>query len=154
MRDRYADFMARPERIEEILRAGAQKARRLSAPFIERLREAVGLRRSVAASAPAEAGGAKAKGKAARFVSFRDEAGQFRFRLIDADGSELLSSEAFDDPKAAGAAIKALQAPGAFSSLAVESDGKIRLVVDSRLVCSVAPEVAPRVDAALQSMGA
>lgn len=154
MRDRYADFMARPERIEEILRAGAQKARRLSAPFIERLREAVGLRRSVAASAPAETGGAKAKGKAARFVSFRDEAGQFRFRLIDADGSELLSSEAFDDPKAAGAAIKALQAPGAFSSLAVESDGKIRLVVDSRLVCSVAPEVAPRVDAALQSMGA
>lgn len=154
MRDRYADFMARPERIEEILQAGAQKARRLSAPFIERLREAVGLRRSVAASAPAETGGAKAKGKAARFVSFRDEAGQFRFRLIDADGSELLSSEAFDDPKAAGAAIKALQAPGAFSSLAVESDGKIRLVVDSRLVCSVAPEVAPRVDAALQSMGA
>ncbi len=154
MRDRYADFMARPERIEEILQAGAQKARRLSAPFIERLREGVGLRRSVAASAPAETGGAKAKGKAARFVSFRDEAGQFRFRLIDADGSELLSSEAFDDPKAAGAAIKALQAPGAFSSLAVESDGKIRLVVDSRLVCSVAPEVAPRVDAALQSMGA
>src|SRR5690606_33336964 len=33
MRDRYADFMARPERLEEILQAGAQKAREISAPF-------------------------------------------------------------------------------------------------------------------------
>jgi len=44
MRDRYADFMAHPERIEDILQAGADKARALAAPLLERLRDAVGLR--------------------------------------------------------------------------------------------------------------
>src|SRR5690554_5343733 len=53
MRDRYEDFIARPQRIEEILQAGAEKARRLSVPFIERLREAVGLRRSTSVGAGA-----------------------------------------------------------------------------------------------------
>src|SRR5690606_34150407 len=48
MRERYAEFIARPERIEDILQAGAEKARRLSAPLMERVREAVGLRRHVA----------------------------------------------------------------------------------------------------------
>ncbi len=35
----------------------------------------------------------------ARLVSFRDEDGRFRQRLFAADGTELLLSEAFDDPK-------------------------------------------------------
>ncbi|HUH60545.1 MAG TPA: tryptophan--tRNA ligase [Candidimonas sp.] len=116
MRERYADLMAKPDRIEDILQAGAVKARQLATPFMAQLREAVGLRRTAGApAAGAPAGTAsdqsrKAGGKRARIVSFRDEAGQFRFRLLAASGQELLLSDAFQDPKAAGAAIKALQA--------------------------------------------
>ena len=47
--------------------------------------------------------------KRARFVSFRDEDGSFRFRLLDADGEQLLLSPAFADGKAAGQASKGLQ---------------------------------------------
>ncbi|MFA7669174.1 MAG: tryptophan--tRNA ligase [Burkholderiaceae bacterium] len=151
MRDRYADFMARPDRIEDILQAGAQKERSLSVPFIERLRDAVGLRRSVAAGA--EASVAKPKGKPARFVSFRDEGGKFRFRLIAGDGSELLLSEAFDDPKAAGAAIKALQQPQALQALAREEGGRVSVVLDGRVICGYDAGAAGAVEEALASMG-
>jgi len=155
MRERYADFMARPERIEEILQAGAQKARRLSTPFIERLREAVGLRRSVpAAGAAAVHGGTdKAKGRPARFVSFRDEDGKFRFRLIGGNGAELLLSEAFDDPKAAGVVVKALQQPEALKDLAKEIAGQVSVTVDGRLVCRYGSEIAADVEKALASLG-
>ncbi|HLV29212.1 MAG TPA: tryptophan--tRNA ligase [Burkholderiaceae bacterium] len=153
MRERYAEFMSRPERIEEILQAGAQKARALSVPFIERLREAVGLRRAVAVStADTSAKGAKAKGKAARFVSFRDEDGKFRFRLIAADGAELLLSEAFDDPKAAGVAIKALQRPGALDGMSESSEGQVSVRMDGALVCRYPEDAVPAVKAALASM--
>ncbi|NYT81898.1 tryptophan--tRNA ligase [Alcaligenaceae bacterium] len=111
MRDRYADLMAHPERIEEILQAGAEKARRLSEPFMATLREAVGLRSSAGAARTA-AEGKKASGKRARLVSFRDDGNLFRFRLLAADGQELFLSEVFSDPKAAGAAIKSLQSAG------------------------------------------
>src|SRR5690606_20882843 len=43
MRDRYAALMAEPDRIEDILLAGAEKARKLALPVMEQLREAVGL---------------------------------------------------------------------------------------------------------------
>lgn len=153
MRERYAEFMSRPERIEEILQAGAHKARALSVPFIERLREAVGLRRSVAVAQPvAEEQGAKVRGKPARFVSFRDEEGKFRFRLIAGDGSELLLSEAFADPKAAGGAIKALQAPDALQALGREEGGRFVVCVDGRLVCGFDVAVAADVEAALAAM--
>ncbi len=111
MRDRYADLMAKPDTIEDILQAGAVKARKQATPFMAQLREAVGLRRVQSATAPA-AGNDKVRktgGKRARIVSFRDDAGQFRFRLLAASGQELLLSDAFQDPKAAGAAMKALQ---------------------------------------------
>ncbi|MDN5844378.1 MAG: tryptophan--tRNA ligase [Alcaligenaceae bacterium] len=100
MRDTYAGLMARPGRIEDILQAGATRARALSRPLMERLREAVGLRQLQAEPAAggkkARSGGVRAR---ARMVSFRDEDGQFRFRLFAADGTELLLSEPFGDPK-------------------------------------------------------
>ena len=43
-RERYYELMERPADIEEILQQGAVKARAVSAPFIEKLRQAVGLR--------------------------------------------------------------------------------------------------------------
>ena len=43
-RVRYDALMQEPERIEAVLQAGAAKARAISAPFLQRLRHAVGLR--------------------------------------------------------------------------------------------------------------
>jgi tryptophanyl-tRNA synthetase len=103
MRERYAELMAHPERIEEILQAGAAKARRIATPMMARLREAVGLRMSAGTGAGAArtspASGAGRAGRA-RVVSFRGDDGRFRQRLFGADGAELLLSEPFDDPKA------------------------------------------------------
>ena len=134
MRERYTDLMSRPERIEDILQAGAAKARLLSKPFMARLREAVGLR--AMATPPQALTGTVAKkpaGKRARFVSFRDEEGQFRFRLLAADGQELLLSEPFDNPKAAGAAIQALQS-SPLDDLATEEAGMVTVYVEGRAV--------------------
>lgn len=135
MRERYADLMAHPDRIEDILQAGAQKARDLSQPFIQRLREAVGLRStSLLAHAPQGSDSAKTATKSGRFVSFRDDAGQFRFRLLDAQGLQLLTSEPYADPKQAGAAIKALQTTPMTQLL--RSDGaQAMLSIDDTVVC-------------------
>lgn len=43
-RARYEELMADPQRLEQLLLDGAQRARRQSAPFMERLRHAVGIR--------------------------------------------------------------------------------------------------------------
>lgn len=137
MRERYADLMDRPDRIEDILQAGAAKARSLSQPFMARLRDAVGLRAAPAVVAGKRAGASDKKqaGKHARFVSFRDEAGKFRFRLLGADGLELLLSEPFDNPKAIGALTQAMQnAP--LSSLATEDNGIVQVNIDGTLVAS------------------
>lgn len=108
MRERYQALMANPERIEDILQAGAEKARKLATPFMAELREAVGLRRHAAAPASTKTSTRKS-GKTARFVSFRDEDGTFRFRLLAADGQELLRSRGFDNPKEAGMLMQRLQ---------------------------------------------
>lgn len=56
MRERHADLMAHPERIEEALMEGARKARALSQPFMAALRRSVGLRPMLAVgSAPRSA---------------------------------------------------------------------------------------------------
>lgn len=44
-RERYEALMQAPEHIEQQLREGAEKARAISRPFIESLREAVGISR-------------------------------------------------------------------------------------------------------------
>ncbi len=112
MRDTYVDLMAHPERIEEILQAGAQKARRIAMPFMQRLREAVGLRFVPASVAGKQKKAGKSADDAAKpkFVSFRDEDGRFRFRLAAANGESLLVSTAFEDPRESGQLQKALAA--------------------------------------------
>ena len=107
-REHYHQLISRPADLEDILLAGAQKARKVATPFLEQLREAVGLRsfRSIA-QGPVET--KKKAAKTARFVSFRDEDGSFRFRLLAADGEQLLLSRSFADGKTAGAVTKQLQ---------------------------------------------
>lgn len=108
-RERYHDLMSRPDDMEDILLAGAQKARKIAAPFLTQLREAVGLRSFVSAAQTAATSKKKAA-KGPRFVSFRDEDGSFRFRLLAADGEQLLLSRSFADGKTAGQVTKQLQA--------------------------------------------
>jgi tryptophanyl-tRNA synthetase len=68
----------------------------------------VGLRSFVSVAQTATASKKKAV-KGPRFVSFRDEDGSFRFRLLAADGEQLLLSRSFADGKAAGQVTKQLQ---------------------------------------------
>ncbi len=42
-RERYHDLMARPDDVEVILQEGAKKARAISVPYLEQIREAVGI---------------------------------------------------------------------------------------------------------------
>ena len=110
LRERYDALMAHPDDIEDALREGAKKARAVAAPRIETMRRAVGLGALVARAGKTKA--ARKADKRARIVSFRDDEG-FRFRLVGADGEELLLSRAFDEPRGAGQASRALVAEGA-----------------------------------------
>jgi len=107
-RENYLRLIERPAELEDILQAGAEKARKVATPFLGELREAVGLRSFRSAVQSADSGKKKAA-KGARFVSFRED-GQFLFRLLSAEGEQLLLSRGFADGKSAGAVTKALQA--------------------------------------------
>ncbi|WP_424626357.1 tryptophan--tRNA ligase [Achromobacter marplatensis] len=128
MREKYFDLIANPGRIEDILQAGAARARKLAVPMMQELREAVGLRNLNAGAAAGKAQGKKEKGKGARFVSFRDEDGGFRFRLLGADGEELLLSQRFADPKEAGASMRRLQSEPADSVLQASAEGYAAMI--------------------------
>ena len=101
MRGTYDSLMARPAQIEEILRAGADKARQLSRPLMAQLRQAVGLRDlgSVAQAAAAAA----PKRAAPSIKQYRETDGSFHVKLVDADGAALLQSLGLDSPREAGA---------------------------------------------------
>jgi tryptophanyl-tRNA synthetase len=111
MRERYEALMRDPAAIEDILLAGAAKARRLSTPFMAQLRHAVGLRDLRAASTDTKAG-AKAKAALPSFKQYREADGQFHFKLVDAQGRLLLQSKGYASPKDAGAVIGRLQKEG------------------------------------------
>ncbi|TAN30509.1 MAG: tryptophan--tRNA ligase [Castellaniella sp.] len=134
MRSHYADLMAHPDRIEEILQVGAQKARHLAVPFMERLREAVGLRQPAARTASKKV----EKSARARLASFRDETGAFRQRLFSADGHELLLSEPFADPKQLNQLSRAV-ARMDLTMLKPDEQGRVSLAVDGQrwAYCSV-----------------
>ena len=108
-RERYHQLIERPADLEDMLQLGAKKARSVATPFLHELREAVGLRSFVAQTQVAATTKKKAA-KAARFVSFREDDGSFRFRLLAADGEQLLLSRNFADGKTAGQVTKQLQA--------------------------------------------
>lgn len=108
MRETYNTLMANPDRIEAILLAGAEKARRISAPLMTELRAAVGLRSPH--QVPVTQHPQKIdKIRTARFASFKDQVG-FQFRMFDANDNEVFLSLPFDDPKEIGQLIKQLQA--------------------------------------------
>ncbi len=114
MRERYAELMAHPERVEQILLDGAAKARRLATPFLAELRQAAGLRPMVARTAPAagEPQGQRALGKPV-FKQYREADGRFYFKLVAADGRLLLQSHGFEAGREAGRWVARLKHEGA-----------------------------------------
>lgn len=104
MRETYDRLMSRPDDIEDILAIGARKAREIATPFVGRLRQAVGLRNSLSKAQDKQA---KRK-KSARLVTYRDEQGQFRFKLVCAKGRELAVSTPHSDPKQVGVVMRQL----------------------------------------------
>lgn len=118
-RERYNALIERPADLEDILLAGAAKARKIATPFLGELREAVGLR-SFRSDLQTTQASKKKVVKGARFVSFREDDGSFRFRLLAADGEQLLLSKNFADGKTAGQVSKRLQDG---SALDVRVDG-------------------------------
>lgn len=100
-REHYHALLAKPNDIEDILQAGAAKARKLAKPFLQELRESVGLRNFNQQFTTNDKQKKKAI-KTARFVSFREKDGHFHFRLVAANGDELLLSKGFTNPKEIG----------------------------------------------------
>jgi tryptophanyl-tRNA synthetase len=149
-REHYHQLIERPADLEDILQAGAQKARRVATPFLGELREAVGLR-SFRTAAHAVTATKKKASKGARFVSFREDDGSFRFRLLAADGEQLLLSRNFADGKAAGAVTKTLQQGGELD-IRAEGDAFTLWLGDACVADSPAFADAAARDAAIESL--
>ena len=111
MRERYEHLIAHPGELEQVLQAGAAKARELATPFIQQLRSVVGLRDL--SLAPQARGAKTAKTALPQFKQYREADGLFYFKLIAADGQLLLQSQGFAAPKEAGQSIARLQSEGA-----------------------------------------
>ena len=108
MRAQYEALINHPERIEQTLLAGAERARTLATPFIRELRSAVGLR-SLAQGTAAPQAAKATKAALPSFKQYREKDGQFYFKLVAADGRLLLQSTGFAAPQEAGQAIAQLQ---------------------------------------------
>ena len=111
MREHYNALMSDPARMEAILLAGAERARKLSAPFMAELRQAVGLRNLAAGAAPARMEKA-AKAALPSFKQYRESTGLFHFKLVEAKGRLLLQSSGFASAREAGQTIARLQSEG------------------------------------------
>ena len=110
MRMRYHELMADPGGIEDILQAGARKARAIATPLLKDLRHAVGLRdlRSKAESKS----GTGIKQDMPVFKQYREKDGKFYFKLNHAQGHTLLQSKGFDNPREAGSYLAKIKAGG------------------------------------------
>jgi tryptophanyl-tRNA synthetase len=133
MRGRYADLMAHPDDLEDILIKGALRARERAAPFMAGLRDAVGLR-SFKSALPTQKTAVSTKQKTPRFVSYRDTDQQFRFRLLDQDGAELFASLPHTDPKQAGVVMRTLKQGAQVVTVEVESDHQFVVCVDKQQI--------------------
>jgi len=123
LRESYEALMRHPERLEDLLRAGATKARAIATPFTARLRHAVGLREL--RSQAAEQKEKSSKAALPSFKQYRESDGRFYFKLVDAQGKLLLQSPGYASPKEAGQVVKALQQDdGALASLPPPTDSQ------------------------------
>ena len=108
MRAKYEELINNPATVDALLLKGAAKARELATPFIKELRHAVGLR-ALASAASSEGHAKTARPASPSFKQYREQDGQFYFKLVDPQGRVLLQSLGFGSPKDAGMAIAQLQ---------------------------------------------
>ena len=146
MRERYNALVARPQEIEDTLRAGAERLRPQARELLARLREAVGLRSlakfAAPAAAPAKAG---KKSKLPRFVQFKDSDGRLNFKFMAGDGELLLTGQGYADAKDSATAMSVLRA-----ATALDADGTT-LMLDGHAIGTLAGEGG---EAALERLGA
>lgn len=110
MREQYQELIHNPAKLDQILLAGADKARQMATPFIKELRHAVGLRPlSTMNSTPTSK---DSKAAQPSFKQYREKDGQFYFKLIDAQGQLLIQSLGFESPKEVGQTIARLSSEG------------------------------------------
>ena len=118
MREQYEALVADPAPIENTLKAGAEKARAIARPFMDELREAVGLRHLGSAAASGVLASIRITPPTAKaivgpsFKQYREADGKFYFKLIDGAGRILLQSTGYIAPKEAGQAIARLKKDG------------------------------------------
>jgi tryptophanyl-tRNA synthetase len=129
MREAYLALINNPAKIEAILLAGAAKARQRATPFMAELRHAVGLRKLGEQATVTSVKVSKAA--LPSFKQYREADGQFRFKLVDAQGRLLLQSLGFDSPKLAAQSIALLQREGAAALVGLASQLQ-PLTVDTR----------------------
>jgi tryptophanyl-tRNA synthetase len=108
----YDELIQDPGKIERTLQAGAHKARAIATPFTARLRHAVGLRPLDSRPTAAKVSKA-ARAAAPSFKQYREQDGQFYFKLLDAQGHLLLQSTGFASPREAAQTVNRLQQQGA-----------------------------------------
>jgi tryptophanyl-tRNA synthetase len=108
MREKYEELIANPVRLEDTLMAGAEKARKLTVPFMQELREAVGLRR-LSKLPMSETRANTDKTALPQFKQYREKDGLFYFKLNDSKGKLLLQSDGFEAPRLAGGVISQLK---------------------------------------------
>ena len=111
MRERYQELINQPHAIEQLLQAGAAKAREVATPFMREVRHAVGLRALNAQAAPASKTKSH-KAASPAFKQYREKDGQFYFKLMDAQARLLLQSQGFASPKEAALTMARLQKEG------------------------------------------
>ncbi len=112
MRERYEWLINNPAEIEAILLKGAEKARQIGTPFMQSLRQAVGLRGLDGLQAVTKIEKKSAKTDVASFKQYRQADGKFYFKLVDAQAHVLLQSRGFESPKEAGEVILRIKKVG------------------------------------------
>ena len=109
LREKYDVLVAEPQRIERLLRDGAQRLReRYASPFIAELRNAAGLRALDAGQRPKPVA-RQDKPALPVFKQYREADGRFHFKLVDGERL-LLQGDGFESPREAGQLVAALKA--------------------------------------------
>lgn len=112
LREQYAQLIARPAQLEEILQEGARKARDITVPLLDGLQRAVGLGTFAAPRAAAAPKARAAAAKLPQFKQYREADGRFYFKLVDGNGTVLLQGDGHDSPREAGQLIARLRREG------------------------------------------
>ena len=120
MRENYEALINDPGKLEDILQAGAAKARGLATPFMATLRQNVGLRNLRSST---ETHIAKpAKTALPTLKQYREKDGLFYFKLVDARGRLLVQSQSFESPRDAAAAITQLRTRGLQALVEIQAE--------------------------------